>query len=59
MRNVGRRCTGYYAKEETQQSRAAGNAAAKKMKTLYPDCDKFFVLSVLIISIIRWNKGFK
>ena len=43
-RNVGRRCTGCYAKGRAQQSREASNAAAKKVKTFCSDCDQFFSL---------------
>ncbi len=43
-RNVGRRCTGCYAKGRAQQSREASNAAAKKVKTFCSDCDNFFCL---------------
>ena len=58
-RNVGGRCTGCYAKGRTEQSREASNAAAKKVKTFCSDCDKFFVLNLLMISIMLWNKEFK
>jgi hypothetical protein len=58
-RNVGRRCTGCYAKGRAEQSREASNAAAKKVKTFCSDCDIFFVWSVLMISIMLWNKEFK
>ena len=43
-RNVGRRCTGCYAKGRAERSREASNAAAKKVKTFCSDCDKFFCL---------------
>jgi hypothetical protein len=43
-RNVGRRCTGCYAKGRVQQSREASYAAAKKVKTFCSDCNKFFCL---------------
>ena len=43
-RNVGRRCTGCYAKRRAQQSREASRAAAKKVKTFCSDCEKFFCL---------------
>lgn len=59
MRNVGRRCTGCYAKGRIQRSREASYAAAKKVKTFCSDCEKFFVLSVLMISIMLWSKEFK
>jgi hypothetical protein len=40
-RNVGRRCTGCYAKGRTQQSREASYSTAKKVKPFCSDCDKF------------------
>ncbi len=58
-RNVGRRCTGYYAKERELKSREANYAAVKKIKTFCCDCDNFFVLIVLTRSIMLWNKGLK
>ena len=44
MRDIGRQCAGCYAKGSAQQSREAGYAAAKKVKTFCSDCDKFFCL---------------
>jgi hypothetical protein len=41
-RNVRKRCVGCYEKIRQQQSREASTAAAKKIKTFCPDCDKFF-----------------
>jgi hypothetical protein len=43
-RNVGRRCTGCYAKRRAQQSRETSRAAAKKVKSFCSDCEKFFCL---------------
>ena len=43
-RDVRRPCAGCYEKISQQQSREAGHAAAKKVKTFCPDCDKFFCL---------------
>ena len=43
-RNVGKCCTGCYAKRRAQQSREASCAAAKKVKTFCSDCDKFACL---------------
>ena len=57
-RNVARRYTGCCTKERAEQSREASNAAAKKVKTFCSDCEKCF-LSVLMISIMLWNKEFK
>ena len=44
MHNVGRRCTGCYAKRRAEQSRKGSNAAAKKVKNFSSDCDKYFCL---------------
>ena len=44
MRNIGRRCTGCYAKGRIQRSREASYAAAKKVKTFCSDCEKCFCL---------------
>ncbi len=41
--DVRRRCAGCYEKSRKPQSREASTAAAKKIKTLCPDCDKFFL----------------
>lgn len=43
-RDVRRRCAGCYEKISQQESREVGHAAAKKVKTFCPDCDKFFCL---------------
>jgi hypothetical protein len=43
-RDVRRRCVGCYEKNREQQSREVSYAAAKKIKTFCPDCDKFFCL---------------
>ena len=38
---VQRRCASWYEKSREEQSREAGNAAAKKIKTFCSDCDAF------------------
>ncbi len=43
-RDVRGRCVGCYEKNREQQSREVSYAAAKKIKTFCPDCDKFFCL---------------
>jgi hypothetical protein len=43
-RDVRRRCAGCYEKISQEQSREAGHATAKKVKTFCSDCDKFFCL---------------
>lgn len=44
-RDVRSRCAGCYEKtSQKQQSREAGHAAAKKVKTFCPDCGKFLCL---------------
>ena len=43
-RDVRRRCVGCYEKIRQQQSREASGMATKRIKTFYPDCDKFFCL---------------
>ena len=43
-RDVRRRCAGCYEKTRQQQSREAGHAAAKKIKTFCPDCENFYCL---------------
>ncbi len=43
-RDVRRRCVGCYEKIRQQQSREANAAAAKKIKSFCPGCDRFFWL---------------
>jgi hypothetical protein len=58
-RNIGRHCTGCYAKEREQQSGETSYATTKMVKIFCSDCNNFFVLIVLPRSIMLWNKGFK
>ena len=56
-RDVRRRCSGCYEKiRQQQQPRETAHAAAKKIKTFCPDCEKFFVLIVLMRSIVLCNR---
>ena len=42
--DVRRCCAGCHEKFSQKQPREVGHAAAKKVKTFCPDCDKFFCL---------------
>ena len=55
-RNDRRRCVGCYEKIRQEQSREASATAAKRIKSFYPDCDKFFCLDCLMKSIPLNNK---
>ena len=56
VRDVRRRCVGCYEKIRPQQTREANAASAKKIKTLCPDCENFFVLIVLMRGTLLSDK---